>query len=274
MRTGAGVVTACRMANVLVNRVLEKLKKNELALSMTIRLVKGVEVASIARTAGMDSIYVDLEHGSFSLETTGQICMGCLAHGIAPFVRIPSADPSMAARVLDGGALGIIIPHVEDVATAEAMVACAKYPPIGSRSYSSTMPHLDFRPTPTREAMEGINAATAVVAMIESAKGIEIADALAAVPGIDMIHIGTNDLSNALGLDGQLEHPRIREAYRTVWDACRRHGKHLGIGGLATKPAFAAELIEMGARYLTTGSDLGFLLGAATERAKLFRKSA
>ncbi len=257
---------------MLVNQVLEKLKKNELALSMTVRLVKGVEIASIAKTAGMDAIFVDLEHGSFSLETTSQICMGCLALGVAPFVRIPSVDASFAARVLDGGALGILIPHVEDVATAEAMVACAKYPPIGTRSYSSTMPHLNFQPTPTLEAMHRINAATAVVAMIESAKGVEIADRLAAVPGIDIIHIGTNDLSNSLGVEGQLDHPLVREAYKTVWEACRKHGKHMGVGGLASKPQFVAELIDMGARYLTTGSDLGFLLGAATERAKHFRR--
>ncbi len=257
---------------MLVNQVLERLRNDELALSMTVRLVKGVEVASIAKTAGLDSIFVDLEHGSFSLETTAQICMGCLALGVAPFVRLPSVDASIAARVLDGGALGILIPHVEDAATAEAMVACAKYPPVGTRSYSSTMPHLHFRPTPPVEAMESINAATAVVAMIESAKGVEIADSLAAVPGIDIIHIGTNDLSNSLGVEGQLDHPRIREAYEAVWAACRKHGKHMGVGGLASKPAFVAELIDMGARYLTTGSDLGFLLGAATERAKQFRK--
>lgn len=254
-----------------VNQVLEKLRRNELALSMTVRLVKGVEIASIASTAGLDSIYVDLEHGSFSLETTAQICMACLAVGVAPFVRIPSADPHIVARVLDGGAVGIIVPHVEDRETAAAMVAAAKYRPEGTRSYSSAMPQLHFRATPTRQAMQRLNAATALVVMIESAKGVERADEIASTPGVDMIHIGANDLSNGLGVAGELDHPAVREAFRTVWSACKAHGKHLGVGGLASRPAFAAELISMGARYLTTGSDLGFLLAAAADRVKTFR---
>ena len=71
--------------------------------------------------------------------------MACLAHGITPFVRLPSANPDLVPRILDGGALGIIIPHVESVEIAEAMVRASKYPPIGTRSYSSALPHFRFQ---------------------------------------------------------------------------------------------------------------------------------
>lgn len=113
---------------LLSNAVRSRLDRNELALSMTVRLVRGVEIAALAKTAGVDSIYIDLEHCAFSLDTTSQICMACLAVGVAPFVRVPGIDPALIARILDGGALGIIVPHVESAAEAAAVVQAAKYP--------------------------------------------------------------------------------------------------------------------------------------------------
>ncbi|MCW2239836.1 HpcH/HpaI aldolase family protein [Azospirillum canadense] len=255
----------------LSNAVKSRLGQNELALSMIVRLVRGVEIASLAKTAGVDSIYVDLEHCAFSLDTTSQICMACLAVGVAPFVRVPGVDPNLIARILDGGALGIIVPHVESREDAAAVVQAAKYPGQGKRSFSSALPHFRFGAVAAPDAMRAINAETMVVAMIESGRGVERADEIAGVAGIDILHVGANDLSNDLGVPGQLDHAVVKDAYRTVWDACRRHGKHLGVGGLASKADFADELVRMGARYLTTGSDLGFMLGAATDRVGRLR---
>src|SRR5438132_5595842 len=97
--------------HALRNVVRQKLSRDELVLSMTVRLVRTVEIAAIARTAGFDSIYVDAEHSSFSLDTTSQICMASLGAGVTPFVRVPSLAPDYISRVLDGGALGVIAPH-------------------------------------------------------------------------------------------------------------------------------------------------------------------
>jgi 2-keto-3-deoxy-L-rhamnonate aldolase RhmA len=95
---------------LLRNSVKDKLARNEVVASMIVRLVRTIEIAQIARTAGFDSFYVDMEHNSFSPDTTGQLCMAGLAAGIAPFVRVPSIEPEHIARALDGGALGVI-PH-------------------------------------------------------------------------------------------------------------------------------------------------------------------
>lgn len=258
---------------LLSNAVRFRLDRNELALSMTVRLVRGVEIAALAKTAGVDSIYIDLEHCAFSLDTTSQICMACLAVGVAPFVRVPGIDPALIARILDGGALGIIVPHVESAAEAAAVVQAAKYPGLGKRSFSSALPHLRFGAVPAPVAMAAINAATTIVAMIESARGVDRAEEIAGVEGIDILHVGANDLSNDLGVPGHTDHALVRDAYGAIWEACRRHGKHLGIGGLAAKPEFAGDLVRMGARYMTTGSDLGFLLGAATNRVGELRRA-
>src|SRR5579863_8443113 len=99
-----------KIGDILHNHVKDKLARDEVVASMTVRLVGGIEIARIARTAGFDSLYVDMEHSSFSLETTGQICMAALEVGITPFVRVPGV--AAVSRVLDSGALGVIAPHV------------------------------------------------------------------------------------------------------------------------------------------------------------------
>jgi 2-keto-3-deoxy-L-rhamnonate aldolase RhmA len=190
---------------------------------------------------------------------------------VTPFVRVPGLDPQLIARVLEAGALGVIVPHVQSRQDAEAVVQAAKYPPLGTRSLAGALPHMRFRTFPAVATMKAINDATMVVAMIESAEAVAAADEIAAVDGVDMLLIGTNDLSNALGIPGQLDHPSVREAYVRTFEACRKHNKHLGVGGLASKPELAKEFIELGARYISAGSDIAFLLAAAAEKVKQFK---
>jgi 2-keto-3-deoxy-L-rhamnonate aldolase RhmA len=259
---------ADRIADILRNQVKDKLARGEVVASMTLRLVRNVEIATIARTAGFDTLYIDAEHSSFSLETTGQICIAALAVGIAPFVRVPSHRPEHVGRVLDGGALGVIAPHVRSAGEARAVVRAAKFPPLGERSAAGGLPHLQYRAFPQAEANAALNDATMVIVQCESAEFLDHADEIMAVEGVDMALIGTNDLLADWGLTGQYEHPRVREAYERVIAAASKHGKHVGVGGLATRPQLAAEFVKIGARYVSTGTDLAFLLSACTEKAK------
>ncbi len=252
--------------DILRNNVKDKLARGEVAASMTVRLVRGIEIARLARTAGFDSLYVDMEHSSFSLETTGQICMAALEAGITPFVRVPGVGE--VQHVLDAGALGIIAPHVQSAAAAKEYVRAAKYPPLGERSNAGPLPHLQYRAFPAAEANAAIDAATMVIVQFESDAALANADAIVAIDGVDMVLIGTNDLLADWGLPGQYDHPRVREAYVKTIESCRRHGKHAAVGGFATRPDLAAEFVRMGARYVSTGTDLGFLLAACTAKAK------
>jgi len=253
---------------VVRNNVKEKLARGEVVASMTVRLVRSIEVARLARSAGFDSIYVDVEHSSLSLETAGQICIAALEIGIAPFVRVPSTRPEHVSRALDGGALGVIAPHIRSAAEAREVVAAAKYPPLGVRSAGGALPHLHYGSYPANEANAAMNEATMVVVQFETADAIDRADEIAAVEGVDMVLMGTNDLLADLGLAGQYEHERVRDAYARTIAACRKHGKHVGVGGLATRPRLAAEFVKMGARYVSAGTDLAFLLAESTARAK------
>jgi len=256
------------LSQFLRNNVREKLARDEVVASMTVRLVRNIEIARIAATCGFDTIYVDLEHSAFSLETAGQICAAALDVGIAPFVRVPANTSDYIARALDGGALGIIAPHIRSAAEAEALVRCVKYPPRGERSAGGPLAQYRFRDFPVPEANAAANAATMVIAMVETRDALDNVDRIAAVDGVDMLFIGTNDLCGELGIHGQYGHQLVRDAYARTIDACRRHGKHAGVGGLGSRPDLIADFVALGARYVSIGADLSFILSAGAEKAK------
>jgi 4-hydroxy-2-oxoheptanedioate aldolase len=254
------------------NGVKEKLVRDEVVVSMIVRLVRSIEIARIAATCGFDSFYVDMEHNTFSFDSTSQICIAALEAGVVPFVRVPSYGPEFISRILDGGAMGIIAPHVSSAADARQVVEFAKYPPLGKRSAAGALPHLHYRSFPLAEANQAMNRATSVIAMIESSDALERVEEIAAVEGVDLLHVGTTDLSSDLGIAGQFDHPLIEDAYKRIIAACRTHHKHVGVGGLSSRPDLMAKFVGLGARYLSTGTDLNFLLKAAGETAKLARE--
>lgn len=254
---------------VLRNSVKERLARGEVASSMTVRLSRSIEIARIAKTAGFDSLYVDLEHSPLSLETTSQICTAALEAGIAAFVRVPQLE--LVQRVLDGGALGIIVPDVRSAAQAREAVSRAKYPPLGARGFATALPHFQYRSLPATEFCHVLDAATMVIVQFESAEAVERCEEILAVDGVDMVLFGTNDMTADMGIPGDYDNPRVRDAYARAIAAAKKHGKHVGVGGLASRPKLMAEFVKMGARYVSTGTDLGFLLGAATASAKQVR---
>jgi 4-hydroxy-2-oxoheptanedioate aldolase len=262
-------VMANEISGILRNHVKEKLARGEVVASMTVRLVRGIEIARIAKSAGFDSLYVDMEHSSFSLETTSQICIAALAMEVTPFVRVPGVAD--VQRILDAGALGIIAPHAQSAAEAREYVRAAKYPPLGERSNAGPLPHLQYRSFPAAAAYAAIDAATMVIVQFESDEAIRNADEIVATDGVDMVLIGTNDLLADYGFPGEYDHPKVHEAYSKTLAACRKHGKHLAVGGFASRADLAAKYVRMGARYVSTGTDFGFLLAACAAKAKEVR---
>ena len=253
------------------NSVKEKLARGEVVASMTVRLVPGVEIVRIAKSAGFDTLYIDLEHSSLSLQATSQISIMALEAGVPALVRVPANTPEYISRVLDGGALGVIAPGVRSAEEARAVVAAAKYPPLGERGLAPGLPHLQYRAFPAAEALPAMNDAVMVVVQFESAAALAAMEEIVAVPGVDMVMIGTNDLLADLGLPGQYDHPKVDEAYSRTIKACRAQGKHVGIGGFGTRPDLVEKYVKMGGRYVSTGTDLAFLIAECAKRAKQVR---
>jgi 4-hydroxy-2-oxoheptanedioate aldolase len=256
------------LADILRNNIKDKLARGEVVSSMMVRLVRGVEIARIAKTAGFDSFYIDMEHCSFSMDTIGQICMAAIETGVTPLVRVPATTPEYIGRVLDAGAMGIIAPHVRSAEQARAVVRAARFTPQGDRSANASLPQLQYRSFPVVQANAALNAATMVIVMMEALDALEHVEEIAAVDGVDMMLIGTNDLTAEWGIPGQYDDPRVAAAYERTIAACRTHGKHVGVGGLASRPDLVERFVRLGARYVSTGTDLGFLVAACAAKAK------
>ena len=203
-----------------------------------------------------------MEHCTFSLDLTSQICVTALALGVTPFVRVPAIDGDFISRVLDGGAMGVIGPHIETAEDAERLVRYAKYPPYGKRGAGGGLPHFGFARLPADEMHPLLNELTTVATMIETASALENVEAIADVEGVDILVVGCSDLSS------KNDHPRIEEAVMTTIAAARKRGKHVWLGGLAGKMELVSRLMKAGARAITTGSDIEILTTGFNARAK------
>lgn len=258
---------------LLRNHLAEKLAAGGLGLSLIVQKSTTVDIALAAQACGFDALYIDLEHAVISESDAAQICVAGLLAGITPLVRLPSHAAEKATRLLDAGALGVIAPHVESAEEAAAIVAACKFAPLGRRSVSYQWPHLKFRMHPDARAVrEAFNAATTVVVMLESPEAIARAEEIAAVPGVDILHVGSFDLADALGVPGQLDAPAMLASFDKVIAACKRHGKTAGIGGVGGRTALAGQLVQQGARFLSAGIDWDLMISAATQRVQSLRK--
>src|SRR5437667_5161319 len=127
------------------NPARDRLRRGELSLGIGIRVMRSVEAVKAMAGAGYDWLFIDLEHGALSIETTAQMSIAALDAGIAPIVRIPKGEFSTATRLLDNGALGIVVPHVDTAEEARLIVDKLRYPPEGRRAVFSSVPQFEYR---------------------------------------------------------------------------------------------------------------------------------
>jgi 2-keto-3-deoxy-L-rhamnonate aldolase RhmA len=248
------------------NRAKHRLAAGQLAVGLVLRQSRTVDIGPIARMCGFDFLSLDLEHSSLDVDTAAQIAMTATMAGIAPLVRAPQTALHDAARLLDSGAQGVIVPHVSSAREAREIVDLFRYPPAGHRSIAALMPQLAFERHPAAEAARLVDDETLLVAMLETQEAIDAADEIAAVGGIDVLLVGTHDLCAGMGIPGRVDDPRIEAAYRHVIAACRRYGISAGMAGVHD-PKVSATLVEAGVRYIVAGVDTAFLVAGASQRA-------
>ena len=254
------------------NIAREKLEQGQLSLGVGVRLTRSVEIAKAMVVSGFDWLFLDMEHGVMSLEACAQIAAAALDAGIAPLARVPNGAYAIATRALDNGVLGIVMPHVDTAEEAREVVNRLKYPPVGHRSMGGIGPHHSLRSLSSPEAAEALNAANLTVVMLETPRAIANAAEIAAVPGIDVLLIGTNDLCAEMGIHGDFGNERVADAYRKMIAACRAHGKFPGMAGVYDQ-ALMSRYIDLGARFLLAGQDAAFLMGGAMQRTSFLRKT-
>jgi 2-keto-3-deoxy-L-rhamnonate aldolase RhmA len=258
------------MTTSVRNHALQQLRAGKLAIGLGVNQARTVGIATVAKTAGFDWLFIDGEHGSLDGDTVAQIATASLATGVTPVVRVAGFEHWHASRMLDNGAQGIVFPHVDTKEDALRVASACRYPPVGKRSMGGALAQLGFASVPVGDAARMVNEETLVVVMIESPQGVQNADEIAATKGVDALLIGTNDLCFEMGIPGQFNDPRVKEAYTRVIAACRKHGKFPGMGGMYT-PELLERHINMGVQLILSGSDFSLLMQAATARATLVR---
>ncbi|MFQ3360593.1 MAG: HpcH/HpaI aldolase family protein [Alphaproteobacteria bacterium] len=258
------------MSYQLINPTRSKLEKNELTLGVGLVQSRTVDIASMMSTAGFDWLFIDLEHGALSTETACQISIAALQSNITPIVRIPINGYSMVSRILDGGAMGIVLPHVESPEDALKLVDTAKFSPDGHRGVGGAIAQFQYQDVKLPEAVKELNRSMLLVAMVETPEAIDRIDEIASVEGIDIVMIGTNDLAMSLGCPQDFGNKKVVSCYEKVALSCEKHGKWLGSGGVKI-PEVAKQYINMGANFFLAGQDIGFLMSAAKERVNVLR---
>jgi 2-keto-3-deoxy-L-rhamnonate aldolase RhmA len=254
----------------LRNPALERMRAGEAALGLIVRLATTGDIALIARATGHDFVFVDMQHSAASLDTAAAISIAALGAGVTSIVRTRRADDLDASRILDAGALGICVPDVESAADARRAVELCKFPPLGHRSVAGPYPALGYRAFPAEQTIKTLNEQTLICCMIETRKGVENVDAIAAVPGVDVLHIGCSDLLADLGKPGQYGDPEVMAAIDRILAAGKKHGNFVGLGGdrdLERQSRF----VRAGGRFLTTQSDVSMLSTDATRRTEAIR---
>jgi 2-keto-3-deoxy-L-rhamnonate aldolase RhmA len=210
----------------------------------------------ICEAAGAEFLMLDMEHSGASIETMKNVIAGCRT--IAPYVRVPVLQYHFIARMLDAGAMGIMVPMVENAEEAREFVAATRYPPDGRRGAAfGVAAHDDYAGGPVPELIANANKRTHVIAMIETPGGVENVDAIAATPGVDVVWLGHFDLTNFLGIPAQFTHPRYLDAVEKILAACRRHGKTPGF--MAGDEAWARDYKAKGFRMIAYSTDVMIL---------------
>jgi len=247
--------------SIIPNHAKERMKSGGLALGLGVHHLRTAATGMIAEAAGFDWLFIDAEHGAFSEDQATQIALAALPTRCTPIVRVCKGALDQAPRLLDNGAMGVVIPHIDTPDEAAAVVDACKYPPLGHRSLGGPPAQARFAAMPPGELMAALNETLLTVVMIETPMAIDHAEAIAAVRGIDVLMIGTSDLTAELGIPGELGHPKVQAAYETVIGACRRHGKFAGMGGVYDQEN-ASAYIAMGIQFILGGSDHSLLMPA------------
>lgn len=204
----------------------QRLRSGE-PLVATFSIIPSIEVVELIALAGFDAVIIDLEHGSHGSEALGQLILAARARGIYPLVRVRSSEPTEIAAALDAGAAGVIVPQIGSLEEAERAVKAARFAPEGNRGANPFVRAADY--SGRLEWFAEANRDTAILLMVEGQGGLAAAREIAALPNLDGIFIGPMDLSHALGVPGEMGHPKVAEAIQSVISACKAAGITAGI---------------------------------------------
>jgi 2-keto-3-deoxy-L-rhamnonate aldolase RhmA len=234
-----------------------RIRQGELILGQMVLELFTPGIGPMLDACGLDFVLFDMEHGRCEIALLADMVASCRGSKIVPFVRVPDAGYAPLSRVLDVGALGVMVPRVETKQQAEDIVSQLKYAPEGRRGVAVGIAHDLYCPG-GEESFKRINEEICVILLLETAKAFENVDEILSVPGIDVAWMGHYDLTVSMGIPAQFDHPRFLAAMDVLVDTSQRYG--IAPGFLPPTAESAAHWIKKGFRVVSVGSDVGVFM--------------
>ena len=251
------------------NRTRQRLKDGETCIGTMVREIRSPQVIQLLAASGWDFVIVDTEHGFLDMSTLADFASIARYEQTTLIVRVPDNLYHLLARPLDIGVEGLLCPRVDSREESQLIVRSARYAPLGDRGVSVSGIATEYRSMSSTEYLAAANDNTLIAIQIESVQAMERLDEILSVPGIDAAFIGPEDLSQSMGIPGQIEHGRMREAYQRVIDACCRHnvasGMHFRDLGMMK------EWMSCGMRFVAYKTDFRLLQDASCSALKTLR---
>jgi 2-keto-3-deoxy-L-rhamnonate aldolase RhmA len=233
------------------NPVKRRLAAGEIVIGTMVWELMTPAIFPIAEAAGAEFVLFDQEHPPWGLERVRDVIAVGRRSDVVPFLRVPDAEYHLVARVLDAGALGVMIPGCAGAAEAQAVVSWAKYPPAGVRGFG--LPRYELEPGGVEATFAKANAEQMVIVQIETLAGLEEVEAIARVDGVDLLWIGHFDLTASLGVPGDFRSPIFEAAVERVLVAGADAGKPVGL--MVASVEDGRRFLELGFRCLAYGID-------------------
>ena len=209
---------------MIENRVKRMIREGKMALGSYVGSIADPQIIEIIGHAGFDAAFIDMEHTSFDLRDVQQMVIAAERMGITSIVRPPGFDPEFILRLLDMGVQGVQVPHINNAAAARAAVDAVRYAPLGNRGMGGNTRVANYGLIPEREHLNQSNREILLAVMIEDMTALNEIEAIASTEGIDIIVVGPSDMSSALGVGGQPDHPKLVETIHHVAEVVRKSG--------------------------------------------------
>jgi 4-hydroxy-2-oxoheptanedioate aldolase len=251
-----------------IGRLKERIRNGETVVGPFV-IVPSAALVDTLGYAGMDFCIIDTEHGPISAETAADLVIAAQGSGVAPIVRVGQNDERLILRALDVGADGVQVPQINTADDASRVIHAAKYAPLGARGLSIFTRAGDYYATRGVDHAARQNAETMVVVHIEGRQGLDNLDDIMRVDGLDVLFLGPYDISQSLGMPGDVRHPKVERALSEAAGKARAKGR--AVGSYAKDVEMGRWLKDLGVQYLSVNVDATIYMQACEALAKALK---
>lgn len=228
------------------------------------------EIIEVSGYAGLDFVLLDMEHGPMGYDKIEHLILAAERVDIAPIVRVEAITEFAIIRPLDRGAAGILVPHVDSGEMAKDVLRFSRFGPLGERGMDIYSRAAQYGHMPKKEYLQTANENTLLILQIEGSEGLKNLDAILAVPGGDVIFVGPYDLSQSLGLPGEIDHPQVVRAIEDIVKRVCKSGRHVGI--YADDVEAAQKWIKLGVQFIALSVDTAIYYQACKKLVAALRE--